>query len=476
MSVKYWLSIFFMTVIISLSSMPNYADGLPPARHATSGNEVFLGGDYIEIGIRADGAFGTVGAAPSGFHRTIINDDFMGEYTRSNIGLAVDKDGFDVGNPPTTGDFFLPGNPYEGFIIGYYTGGDSTSGTKKLLKNYNASSPSKDITAVTTDMSSGDVLSAKTEGTRDAIKLTQTLTLKKADKYYLIDVTIENISSSTIYDVRYARSFDPDQDKDINGTYSTKNEVKDNPDVGDKALVVATGPVSGESFFYMSKDSRARAAITAFSVYDVYDLTMYNADGSSLIKTVNNDVWIAITFDLGDLAPGESTTLSFYNSLNPDFESGLDEIGISDYNVNYAANGGSIVDSESVATGASITKPSDPTRTGYTFGGWYTDDNTFASAWDFDNDTMPASDLSLYAKWTISAYDVTYNSNGGSSVTGEAVNYNTAFTKPTDPTRTGYSFGGWYTDDNTFADAWNFINDTMPANDLSLYAKWQING
>ncbi|MBS7528123.1 InlB B-repeat-containing protein, partial [Fusibacter paucivorans] len=148
---------------------------------------------------------------------------------------------------------------------------------------------------------------------------------------------------------------------------------------------------------------------------------------------------------------------------------------INAYDVTYNSNSGSSVTGEAVNYNTAFTKPTDPTRTGYSFGGWYTDDNTFADAWDFDNDTMPASDLSLYAKWTINAYDVTYNSNGGSSITGVAVNYNSTFTKPTDPTRTGYSFGGWYTDDSTFSDAWDFTTETMPANDLSLYAKWTIN-
>ncbi|MBS7527390.1 InlB B-repeat-containing protein [Fusibacter paucivorans] len=48
---------------------------------------------------------------------------------------------------------------------------------------------------------------------------------------------------------------------------------------------------------------------------------------------------------------------------------------------------------------AKLSEPIDPTRSGYTFGGWYQDDKTFENLWDFLTNTMPGSRMTLYAKW-----------------------------------------------------------------------------
>jgi uncharacterized repeat protein (TIGR02543 family) len=118
-----------------------------------------------------------------------------------------------------------------------------------------------------------------------------------------------------------------------------------------------------------------------------------------------------------------------------------------------------------------VTPPGDPTRTGYTFGGWYTDDGTFEIAYTFT--TMPAESFTLYAKWLINGYTITFDSNDGSAVEPITQNYATAVTPPGDPTRTGYTFGGWYTDDGTFEN--EYVFGTMPADNLTLYAKWTAN-
>ena len=87
---------------------------------------------------------------------------------------------------------------------------------------------------------------------------------------------------------------------------------------------------------------------------------------------------------------------------------------------------------------------------------------------------MPAKDITLYAKWTINSYQANFDSQGGSAVAPERVDFEGLINKPKDPTREGYTFGGWYTD-NTFATEWNFDNDKMPAKDITLYAKWILN-
>lgn len=139
------------------------------------------------------------------------------------------------------------------------------------------------------------------------------------------------------------------------------------------------------------------------------------------------------------------------------------------YTVTFDSNEGSAVDSQSLVGGSLVIEPTDPTRTGFVFAGWYTDDSTFVDAFDFINDTV-SSDFTLYAKW-IEEFTVTYNSNGGSSVLTETVLDGNLATEPTNPTYTGYVFDGWYTDDVIFENPFDFYNDVVTS-DLTLHAKW----
>ncbi|MCK7486330.1 MAG: InlB B-repeat-containing protein [Bacillus subtilis] len=108
---------------------------------------------------------------------------------------------------------------------------------------------------------------------------------------------------------------------------------------------------------------------------------------------------------------------------------------INSYTISFNANGGSAVTSITQNYGTAVSAPADPTKTGYTFAGWYSDAG-LTSAYTFT--TMAAQNITLYAKWTINSYTITFNSNGGSAVGSITQNYGTAVTQPADPTKTGY--------------------------------------
>lgn len=138
------------------------------------------------------------------------------------------------------------------------------------------------------------------------------------------------------------------------------------------------------------------------------------------------------------------------------------------YTVTFNSNGGTTVDSATVTRDTAAIKPTDPTRTGYTFDGWYTTE-TLVPRSEYRFTAKATGNLTLYAKWTPNQYSVTFNSNGGSSVSSTTVIHDTAVTKPTDPTRTGYTFGGWYTTE-ALATAYDFT--TKATANITLYAKW----
>ena len=147
------------------------------------------------------------------------------------------------------------------------------------------------------------------------------------------------------------------------------------------------------------------------------------------------------------------------------------------YTVTFDSKGGSNIDSQSIKKGNKATKPTDPTRNGYTFAGWYKEE-AYTNQFNFDTTTI-TSDRTLYAKWTQNSsggepttqYTVTFNANGhGTTPTAQTIASGGKVTRPSDPSASGFSFGGWYKE-AACTNSWNFTSDTVSGN-LTLYAKW----
>jgi uncharacterized repeat protein (TIGR02543 family)/LPXTG-motif cell wall-anchored protein len=119
-----------------------------------------------------------------------------------------------------------------------------------------------------------------------------------------------------------------------------------------------------------------------------------------------------------------------------------------------------------------LEEPPTPSKTGQTFIGWFTDP-TGGHAWDFDTDKMPAERLDLYARFGVGVYKVTFDT--GEETKEYAYEYNKPIAKPSvDPVKTGYTFDGWYTA-KTGGTKWDFAQDKMPGEDITLYAHFKIN-
>ena len=131
------------------------------------------------------------------------------------------------------------------------------------------------------------------------------------------------------------------------------------------------------------------------------------------------------------------------------------------YTVTFDSNGGSGVASQTVAEGGKVTKPSNPTKAGYTFEEWLYNNQTF------DFTTPIIMNITLTARYKLNKYTVTFNSNGGSSVASQEVMGNSAVVKPTNPVRDGYVFVEWQLNGKTY----NF-NDKVTSN-IELKATWK---
>ncbi|MGG0175934.1 S8 family serine peptidase [Gottfriedia acidiceleris] len=141
------------------------------------------------------------------------------------------------------------------------------------------------------------------------------------------------------------------------------------------------------------------------------------------------------------------------------------------FTVEFNKQDGSLVETKKVDYKTTMTAPTAPTRTGYTFVGWYKD-AAGQTPWNFTTDKVTA-DTELFAKWNINSYTVKFDSQGGSAVDAIKANYNTMIAQPTVPTRTGYTFAGWYKD-AAGQTPWNFATDKVTS-DTTMYAKWSLN-
>lgn len=143
------------------------------------------------------------------------------------------------------------------------------------------------------------------------------------------------------------------------------------------------------------------------------------------------------------------------------------EYTINTYTITYDSNGGSAIAPILYDYNAAIAQPEDPTKAGLTFDGWYKD-ALFTAEFLFG--TMPAEDFTIYAKWNA---EVIFDSNGGSAIDSQVVAENNVPDEPGDPTREGYTFYGWFTDNGTFLNEYDFL--TSITEDTALYAKWLVN-
>ncbi|WP_458124497.1 InlB B-repeat-containing protein [Paenibacillus sp. Z3-2] len=144
---------------------------------------------------------------------------------------------------------------------------------------------------------------------------------------------------------------------------------------------------------------------------------------------------------------------------------------VNSYTVNFETNGGSVVPDQTVTYAELAAAPDDPIKAGHTFAGWYTEPE-WSTPFDLNTRSI-VQDTTLYAKWAPNTYKVTFNTLGGSAVSDAAVEYGQKLSAPASPSRSGYTFAGWYADPE-LKTPFNFAQTEITA-DLILYAKWSVN-
>lgn len=138
---------------------------------------------------------------------------------------------------------------------------------------------------------------------------------------------------------------------------------------------------------------------------------------------------------------------------------GIEEISTKLYDVRFNENE-SYIDNTSIIANDLLAEPSDPIKEGYTFLGWFDEEENL-----FDFDTPITRHMTLTAKFEVEIYTLTFDSNGGTPVAPITGDYATDVVAPTSPTREGYTFTGWSP----------VLPETMPAGNQTYTAAWIAN-
>ena len=136
------------------------------------------------------------------------------------------------------------------------------------------------------------------------------------------------------------------------------------------------------------------------------------------------------------------------------------------YTVTFDSDGGEPISPIIVKANKTLVEPTEPTKENYVFKYWLLDDTIY------DFNTPVTSDMVLTALWeeipdSEKIYTITFDSDGGSEVKPIKVMAESYASKPDDPTKTGYTFSGWYLDNKLYS--WNFKITT----NVNLIAKWK---
>ena len=223
---------------------------------------------------------------------------------------------------------------------------------------------------------------------------------------------------------------------------------------------VGWSTVDGGEKVYDFKDIYTKnEALTLYPVWNTNKYTItFDTNGGSEIAPITQDYGTEITApdnptrkgytfkgwdkEIPETMPAENITVKAQWEINQ-------------YTITFDTNGGSEIAPITQDYGTKITAPDNPTRKGYTFKGW---DKEIP-------ETMPAENITVKAQWEINQYTITFDTNGGSEIAPITQDYGTEITAPDNPTRKGYTFKGWDKE----------IPETMPAENITVKAQWEIN-
>ena len=142
------------------------------------------------------------------------------------------------------------------------------------------------------------------------------------------------------------------------------------------------------------------------------------------------------------------------------------------FDISFDANNGSAIQTQTYDYNAPVAEPTAPTKTGYTFAGWFTALEGGTEI-DFSSYTMPDANTTLYAHWTINSYTITFITNNTQTISPATYTFGDEIAAFKTLSKEGFVFVGWFVDagDGTASNT-KFEDLTMPAQNITLHAVW----
>ena len=340
------------------------------------------------------------------------------------------------------------------FHVAFYT--DETMTTVVSEGDYDYMMTIVAPTATKTGYSFVSWIDAETGNAVDFVNTTVT-TPAKAVKYYATwkinqyTITFGNTGDSTYEDITLDYGADiPDVEDPVRAGYTFQSwnpaipETMPAPDNGTVTRINATWKINTYTVTFDAAGGKV-VNPTNFTEGDTYVVT--DSFGADVLAPMDEPTRTGYTFagwdkEIPEKIPAKDMTITALWTINQ-------------YTLTFENTGDKAIDPITQDYGTAVTAPAEPSREGYTWGGW--DKGVPA--------TMPAEDITITGKWTVNQYTITFDTAGGSDVAPITQDYGTAVTAPAAPTKAGYTFAGWDKE----------VPATMPAENVTITAKWTVN-
>jgi|GEM_PF-860009 len=293
---------------------------------------VILSGNFVQTGISQNGSFGSSVPLPANIYaddtpNTCNCDNVM--YHGLSLGFVSDPDmnGWTVGSPPYFGDYFLPGNSFEGWSIELggiqYNAYQSNLLTCGSPYTSSSSSPPYALTGNNVSYTTNDSLLIGTwQGNLGGfLNITQLVTLDTNTLFLNMDITITNTDSTPVNDLYYWRVINPQNEAMQTGNFATNNTIEyQMPDSENAVLVSATGPTFPQAYIALgTSDTNAKCFISETwpptQLADQYYSMTGAGAGNTYCQgcTDNGDYGIGLVYYIAHLAPADSASDSVYS-------------------------------------------------------------------------------------------------------------------------------------------------------------------
>ncbi len=243
--------------------------------------------------------------------------------------------------------------------------------------------------------------------------------------------------------------------------------------IGEGHLYLSGAPVIKDNYIGGNEQRNIALYNSSYQIFVTGELNNADPYGVAFSTGVSGKFTSSTNTALNDISKFKSDITSYTVGKYPTGNANAGQLFLGTartltYDANEATSGTVPVASETYASGSSVTVLDNTgtlTKTGYTFDGWNTKADGTGTSYAADDTFTISADTTLYAKWTINQYKITFDTDGGTTIVPITQDYNTAVTAPADPTKTGYTFAGWEP----------AIPETMPAENVTVKATWTIN-